>query len=72
MFKKLFSGTPLSTKGITSFMRMVIGIFMIYHGWEVFDREPIATYTGWLVDCNFPSPEIFAYLGVSCFLYHDS
>jgi len=36
---------------------------MIYHGWEIFDKEPITTYTGWLTDRNFPSPEFFAYLG---------
>jgi putative oxidoreductase len=63
MFKKLFSPAPISQNGIIGFLRIIIGIFMIYHGWEVFDKEPIARYSGWLIDRNFPAPEFFAYLG---------
>ncbi len=65
MIKKLFSAAPISQRGITGIMRIVIGIFLIYHGWEIFDKEIIAAYTGWLVDMHFPSPAFFAYLGKS-------
>ena len=61
---RLFSSEPLSSYStITAVFRIIIGIFMIYHGWEVFSKEPIDTYTGWLTDMHFPQPRLWAYLG---------
>src|SRR5262245_7136288 len=61
---KLFSSQPLmSYATITGLLRILIGIFMIYHGFEIFSKEPIDTYTGWLVDRNFPSPRLWVFLG---------
>jgi putative oxidoreductase len=62
--QKLFSPQPLcSYRTITAIFRIVLGIFMIYHGSEIFNKEPIDTYTGWLTDMHFPSPRLWAYLG---------
>lgn len=36
---------------------------MIYHGWEVFSKDPIDTYTKWLTDMHFPAPHFWALLG---------
>ena len=61
---RLFSAQPLFPYGtVTAVFRIIIGIFMIYHGWEVFSKGPIDTYTGWLTDMHFPAPELWAYLG---------
>ncbi|HRH60643.1 MAG TPA: DoxX family membrane protein [Chitinophagaceae bacterium] len=62
--KRFFSAQPLAAYNtLTGVFRIIIGIFCIYHGWEVFSSEPIATYTGWLTDKHFPSPQLWAYLG---------
>jgi putative oxidoreductase len=62
--QKLLSSQPLfSYRTTTAIFRIIIGIFMIYHGWEVFSKEPIDTYTGWLTDKHFPAPRFWAYLG---------
>lgn len=64
MLKKLFSNTQLLPEDIsTAIVRIMMGIFMIYHGWEVFDKAQIQTYAGWLTDKHFPSPTTWAYLG---------
>lgn len=45
--KKLFSASPLwQSEGLT-LIRIIVGLFMVYHGWEVFDEEKMKVYTGW-------------------------
>ena len=62
--QKIFSWQPLLAYGtLTAIVRIVMGVFMIYHGWEVFNKEPIDTYTGWLTDMHFPQPHYWALLG---------
>jgi putative oxidoreductase len=42
--KKLFSPSPLwQPKGI-SIIRIVVGFFLIYHGWEIFDSPTMNEY----------------------------
>jgi len=36
---------------------------MIYHGWEVFERDKMMEYTKWITDLHYPGPEFMAYLG---------
>jgi putative oxidoreductase len=43
--------------------RIFVGAFMIYHGWEVFDRNKMNEYTKWMVDMKLYAPSFFAYLG---------
>jgi len=62
--KKIFSSQPLlAYDTLTAIVRILMGVFMIYHGWEVFSKEPIDTYTGWLTDMHFPEPRYWALLG---------
>ena len=62
--QKFFSPDPLiSYTLITGILRILTGIFMLYHGWEVFSREPIDTYTGWLTEKHFPAPRTWALAG---------
>jgi len=46
-----------------SFVRMFLGITLIYHGKEVFDQKQMADYGKWLTDLHFPVAGIMAYLG---------
>jgi uncharacterized membrane protein YphA (DoxX/SURF4 family) len=44
-------------------VRIITGILLIYHGWEVFEPAKMNTYTGWFADKKYPSPAIWAYAG---------
>lgn len=44
---KFLSSTPIwQTTGLT-FIRIAVGIFMIYHGWEIFSDAKIGEYLKW-------------------------
>jgi len=58
----------LSAKGLyqevgLTFVRIVVGLFLAYHGWEVFDATKIQEYAQWDVIKKFSSPLTMAYLG---------
>ena len=44
-------------------IRIIVGLFMLYHGWEVFDTGKIKEYAGWDSFKGFSSPLLMAYLG---------
>jgi putative oxidoreductase len=44
-------------------IRIIIGLFMIYHGWETFERGKIIEYTTWDVFKHLSSPSFPVYLG---------
>lgn len=47
MKKILFSSDAIWANQILALMRIVVGIFMIYHGWEVFDKVKMEEYAAW-------------------------
>ena len=44
-------------------VRIITGLLMAYHGWEIFDTTKMDGYTKWLTDLRFPQPALMAYLG---------
>ncbi len=61
---RFLSAEPIvSFRSAAAIVRIICGLFMVYHGWEVFSTEPIDTYTGWLTDKHFPEPRLWAYMG---------
>lgn len=64
MIRQLFSPShSLWLHGGLALIRVITGLFMIYHGWEVFDENKMREYTKWLTDLSFPSPPFMAYAG---------
>lgn len=62
--KKILTPLPLlGEKTVIGILRIIVGIFMIYHGFEIFDKDAIAVYTGWFVEKKFPAPQFWGYLG---------
>lgn len=49
--------------GALAVARMTVGLFMIYHGWEIFDTAKMNEYGRWMTDLHFPRPSTMAYLG---------
>jgi len=63
MKRFLFSTDPIwLSKGI-GLIRIIIGLFLIYHGSEVFDVDKIKEYTTWDSFKNSASPAAMVYLG---------
>ncbi len=61
--KRFFSSEPLYLNTGLLIIRVIIGAFMIYHGWEVLDAEKMKGYAKWMTDLGFPAPALMAYLG---------
>jgi putative oxidoreductase len=43
----LFSTSPIWPHYGLAFIRVFVGAFMVYHGWEVFNEEKMNTYLQW-------------------------
>ena len=61
--KRFFSSAPLLYDEGLALARIMTGIFMMYHGYEVFMPDKMKGYGQWLTDISFPSPSLMAYLG---------
>jgi putative oxidoreductase len=61
--KRFFSSDSISQDAGLAFIRMIVGIFMIFHGVEVFDKQKMAEYGKWMGELGFSSPLLMAYLG---------
>jgi putative oxidoreductase len=60
---RLFSSSPIFQNEALAVFRIITGIFLIYHGQEVFDHDKIVEYSKWDVIQKMPSPLFMAYLG---------
>lgn len=61
--KKFFSTQPIWYDGGLFAVRLILGVFMVYHGWEVFDKPLMDKYATWDQFKNGPSPVFMVYLG---------
>ncbi len=61
--KKLLSPNPWYFSAGILLTRILTGIFLVYHGWEIFDNDKLLVYTKWFTDMNFPSPYFLSFLG---------
>jgi putative oxidoreductase len=61
--KYFFSSQGLGQQTGLGLIRILVGAFMIYHGWEVFNKDTMSGYEKWLTDLHFPAPGLMAYLG---------
>lgn len=60
---KFFTTSPLwQTAGLT-LVRLTVGYFMIYHGWEIFSAEKMNGYLQWDMFKNSSSGKLMVYLG---------
>lgn len=58
--KKLFSAEPLAQDTVIALLRIIIAVFLIIHGKEVFDTAKMDEYIKW---DNFKSSSFMPYLG---------
>jgi len=62
---RFFSATPIMQQEGLALVRVIIGLFMIYHGIEVFDRETMMGYSTWAQFKDMSSPVLAVYVGKS-------
>lgn len=55
---KLLSPSPIWPEAGLAFVRIVVGLFMILHGWEIFEEETMKSYLTWM-----SSPLYMIYIG---------
>jgi putative oxidoreductase len=60
--KRFFSPSPLWQQQGLTLVRIITGVFMIYHGWEVFSTETMNGYLQWDQFKN-SSGKFFVYAG---------
>ncbi|MBC6491235.1 DoxX family protein [Flavihumibacter stibioxidans] len=46
-----------------AFVRILTGLFMVYHGWEIFNDQKMQDYAKWLTDLHFPYAATMAFVG---------
>ena len=60
---KFFSSSPMWQHEGVAFIRICTGIFLMYHGWEVFDKQKMHEYAQWDIFKNNASASFMVYLG---------
>lgn len=60
---RFFSPLPMFEKQGIGIIRIAVGLFMVYHGWEVFDRATMQGYANWDQFKPMSSPALMVYLG---------
>ena len=60
---RFFSPSPLWQQEGIAIVRIIVGFFMIYHGWEVFDAAKMKEYTTWNTFKDYGAPAFMVYLG---------
>src|SRR4029078_8333257 len=63
MMSKVFSASSLwQTEGLV-LIRIVTGLLVAYHGWEIFDEKTMNGYLEWDSIKSLPSPTTMVYFG---------
>lgn len=62
---KFLSPKPIALQSGIAFVRIITALFMIYHGWEVFDAAKMKEYSEWELFKNSSSPLMMVYIGKS-------
>lgn len=59
---RLFSSLPIALDEGIAIVRIITGLFLVYHGWEIFDAEVMNGYLQWDMFKN-PSAKTMIYAG---------
>lgn len=60
--KRFLSASPLMQQEGLALIRLIVGFFLIYHGWEVFSSAKINEYLQWDM-FKKPNGKMLVYLG---------
>jgi putative oxidoreductase len=60
---KIFSPSPLWQNNGLALIRIIVGFFLIYHGWEIFNAAKMNEYMQWDMFKNSSSGKVLVYAG---------
>jgi putative oxidoreductase len=60
---KFFSSLPLWQSNGLSLIRIIVGGFLIYHGWEIFSAGKMNEYIKWDIFKDSSSGKLLVYMG---------
>ncbi len=60
---RFFTAGPIGESRGIALVRIITGVFLVFHGWECFDAEKMNMYTGWFADRHYSYPAAWAYAG---------
>ncbi len=60
---RFFSTAGINQEGGIAFVRVIVGLCLLYHGWEVFDAPKMQEYAAWDSIKQKPFPLLMVYLG---------
>lgn len=63
MQSAILSTAPIFQKEGIAFLRITVGLLMVYHGVEIFDAKLIEEYAKWDSIKRLPNPLLMAYVG---------
>ncbi|WP_461078997.1 DoxX family protein [Spirosoma flavus] len=61
--RRFFSADGISQESGLAFIRVIVGLSLVYHGWEVFDPIQMKQYAAWDTFKESASPSFMVYLG---------
>lgn len=61
--QKLFSPYSLWQNGGLALVRIILGLFLVYHGWEIFNIAKMKEYMGWDIFKNSSYASVKVYMG---------
>ncbi|PVD52671.1 DoxX family protein [Terrimonas sp.] len=61
--KRIFSPDSCMMQEGLTFIRIIIGLLMVYHGWEVFDKAKMVEYAKWERFNSYAAPAVMVYIG---------
>lgn len=61
--KKFLSPIPLWQHSGIAIIRIIVGLMLVYHGWEIFNAETMKSYTTWDSFKNLSSAAFMVYVG---------
>ena len=62
MSVKVLSNSSWQQSGL-ALIRIIAGVLMVYHGWEIFNQSKMDEYLKWDIIKSLPAPVFFVYLG---------
>ncbi|HMC86300.1 MAG TPA: DoxX family protein [Chitinophagaceae bacterium] len=66
---KFLSPLPIMQPQGLAVIRIIVGMFLIYHGCEIFDKEIMQGYASWAQFKEMPSPIFIVYTGKAAELF---
>lgn len=60
---RFFSSTPLWQNAGLALVRVIVGLLMAYHGWEIFDTAKMNEYMGWDIFKRSSAMPVMVYMG---------